>query len=195
MARAAWREEWADRDPAGVVFLDETSTPTTLTPTRARAPRDERAVGRVPRGRVPRGRVPRGRWEAVTLLAALTPAGMGPSLVLPGALDRDAFEAYVERVLVPILRPGQTVVLDNLSVHKRARARQLVEAAGCALRFLPTSSPDLNPIEPAFAKLKGRLRRAEARTFGAVADALSAAYPAVTAADCRGFYRDAGYNL
>ena len=120
---------------------------------------------------------------------------MGPSVVLPGALDRDAFEAYVERVLVPALRPGQTVVLDHRSVHKRARARRLVEAAGCALRFLPTSSPDLNPIEPAFAKLKGRLRRAEARTFGAVADALSAAYPAVTAADCRGFYRDAGYNL
>ncbi len=129
------------------------------------------------------------------MVAALTPAGMGPSLVLPGALDRDAFEAYVDRVLVPGLRPGQTVILDNLSVHKSAAARRSIEAAGCELRFLPTYSPDLNPIEQAFAKLKGRLRRAEARTFDAVADAVGAAYPTITADDCRGFYRDAGYNL
>jgi len=129
------------------------------------------------------------------LVATLTPAGMGPSLVLPGALDRAAFEAYVARVLVPGLRPGQTVVLDNLSVHKSAAARRAIEAAGCALRFLPTYSPDLNPIEQAFAKLKGRLRRAEARTFDAVADAIGTAYPAVTAQDSRGFFRDAGYNL
>lgn len=172
-------------DPADLLFLDETSTPTALTPTRARAPRGERAVGHVPRG----------RWRGITLLAALTPTGMGPSLVLDGPLDRDAFDAYVEQTLVPALRPGQTVVLDNLSVHKSARARRLVEEAGCELRFLPTYSPDLNPIEQAFAKLKGRLRRAEGRTFDAVVAAIGAAYPAVTAQDARGFYRDAGYNL
>lgn len=129
------------------------------------------------------------------MVATLTPAGMGPSLVLPGALDRDAFDAYVVRVLVPALRPGQTVVLDNLSVHKSAAARRAIEAAGCALRFLPAYSPDLNPIEPAFAKLKGRLRRAAARSFDAVAEAIGAAYPAITAGDARGFFRDAGYNL
>ena len=184
-ARAAWRAEWAGRDPAGLVFLDETSTPTTLTSRYARAPRGDRVVGRVPRG----------RWEAITLIATLTPAGMGPSLVLPGALDRDAFEAYVARVLVPALRPGQTVVLDNLSVHTSAAARRAIEAAGCELRFLPTYAPDLTPIEQAFAKLKGRLRRVEARTFPAVADEIGVAYPGVTAQDCRGFYRDAGYNL
>jgi len=172
-------------DPADLLFLDETSTPTALTPTRARAPRGERAVGRVPRG----------RWEAITLVATVSPAGMGPSLVLGGALDRDAFEAYVAAVLVPGLRPGQTVVLDNLSVHKSARARRLIEEAGCAVRFLPTYSPDLNPIEQAFAKLKQRLRRAEARTFDAIAAAIGDAYPTVTARDCRGFYRAAGYNL
>ena len=139
--------------------------------------------------------MPRGRWHSITLVATLAPDGMGPSLVLDGALDRDAFDTYVAQILVPHLRPGQTVVLDNLSVHKRARARQLIEAAGCELRFLPTYSPDLNPIEQVFAKLKGRLRRAEARTFDAVADAIGAAYPAITADDSRGFYRDAGYNL
>ena len=131
----------------------------------------------------------------MTLVATLTPTGMGPSVVLGGALDRDAFEAYVEQVLAPTLRPGQTVVLDNLSVHRSARARQLVEAAGCRLRFLPTYSPDLNPIEQAFAKLKGRLRRAEARSFDAVVGAVGAAYPEVTAGDARGFFRAAGYNL
>jgi transposase len=185
VARAAWVEEIADLDPATLVFLDETSTPTTLTPLRARAPRGQRAVGRVPRG----------RWHSITLVATLTPTGMGPSLVLDGALDQPAFEAYVERVLVRHLRPGQTVVLDNLSVHRSGRARQLIEAAGCQLRFLPTYSPDFNPIEQAFAKLKQLLRRAEARTFPTVADAIGAAYPSITTADCHGFYHAAGYNL
>jgi len=172
-------------DPADLLFLDETSTPTTLTPTRARAPRGERALGRVPKG----------RWESVTLVATLGPNGPGPAVVLPGALDRDAFEAYVAAVLVPGLRPGQTVVLDNLSVHKSARARQLIEGAGCAVRFLPTYSPDLNPIEQAFAKLKQRLRRAEARTFDAVVAATGAGLAAITRADSVGFFRAAGYNL
>ena len=172
-------------DAHDLVFLDETSTPTTLTPRYAWSPRGERAVGHVPRG----------RWESITLVATLTPTGMGPSYVFDGALDRDVFDAYVERILVPGLRRGQTIVLDNLAVHRSARARQLIEAAGCRLRFLPTYSPDLNPVEQAFAKLKGRLRRAEGRTFAAVADAIQAAYPAITAHDGRGFYRDAGYNL
>ena len=172
-------------DAADLLFLDETSTPTTLTPRYARSRRGERAVGRVPRG----------RWRSITLIATLTPTGMGPSLVLDGALDRAAFDTYVAEILVPALTPGQTVVLDTRSVHKSTRARALIEAAGCQLRFLPTYSPDFNPIEQAFAKLKGRLRRAEARTFDAVTDAIGAAYPAVTTQDCRGFYRDAGYNL
>jgi transposase len=170
-ARAAWRTETADLDPANLVFLDETSTPLNLTPRFARAPRGQR------------------------LLAALTPEGFGPGFQFAGALDRTIFNAYVERILVPALRPGQTVILDNLSVHKSARARQLIEAAGCARRFLPTYSPDFNPIEQAFAKLKARLRRAEARTTEAVFAATHAAYPALTAADARNFYRDAGYKL
>jgi transposase len=184
-ARAAWRAETADLDPTQVIFLDETSTPTNLTPTYGRARRGQRVLGAIPHR----------RWDAVTLVATLTPAGFGPGLQFAGALDRPTFETFVRRILVPSLVPGQTVVLDNRSVHKSAVARRLIEAAGCHLRFLPTYSPDFNPIEQAFAKLKERLRRAEARTVEGVLDATAAAYPAITAADARGFYRDAGYNL
>ena len=183
--RAAFRGALAGLDPAGFVFLDETSTPATLTPLRARAPRGARAVGRVPRG----------RREHVTLIAALTPAGLAAPVLLPGALDGPAFAAWVEQELVPALRPGQTVLLDNLSVHKNARARRLIEAAGCALRPLPRYSPDLNPIEHAFAKLKGALRRAEARSFDALVAAAKPAIEAVTAADARGFCAHCGYPL
>lgn len=123
--------------PADLVFLDETATPTTLTPLRARAPRGQRAVGRVPRG----------RRTHVSWLAALTLAGIGPSVLVEGAVDRDAFDAFVIQLLVPALRPGQVVVLDNLSVHKSAAARRAIEAAGCRVVFLPTYSPDVNPIE------------------------------------------------
>jgi transposase len=183
--RRTWRSEVAVLDPATLVFLDETSTPTTLTPLRARAPRGERAVGRVPRG----------RWHAVTLLATLTPAGMGAAMLLDGAADQPAFEAFVAQQLVPSLRPGQTVILDNLSVHKSPRAREAIEAAGCALRFLPTYSPDFNPIEHAFAKIKQRLRRAEARSFAALQAATGPALDAITAADAHAFFRAAGYAL
>jgi transposase len=183
--RAAFRAEAARLDPAGLVFLDETSTPLTLTPLRARAPRGERAVGCVPRG----------RREHVTLIAALTPAGIAAPVLLPGALDGDAFAAWVEQELVPALRPGQTVLLDNLSVHKRAQAAALVAAAGCALHFLPRYSPDLNPIEQAFAKLEQALRRAEARSFEALVAAAKQAVDAVTPADARAFFADAGYPL
>jgi transposase len=139
--------------PADLVFLDETATPTTLTPLRARAPRGQRAVGRVPRG----------RRTHVSWLAALTLAGIGPSVLVEGAVDRDAFDAFVIQLLVPALRPGQVVVLDNLSVHKSAAARRAIEAAGCRVVFLPTYSPDFNPIELAFAKTTAATERAEAR--------------------------------
>lgn len=156
-----------------------------MTPLRARARRGQRAVGTVPRG----------RRHAVTLLASLTPTGFGPGLQFAGALDRRVFDAYVERVLVPTLRPGQTVVLDNLSVHKSPKARRLIEAAGCRLCFLPTYSPDFNPIEQAFAKLKTLLRAHNARTVETVFAATQSLYPTITATDARNFYRDAGYNL
>ena len=172
-------------DPATLVFLDETSTPTTLTPLRGRSPRGQRVVGSVPRG----------RWHAVTLLATLTPTGLGPGLQVEGALDRAGFDQFVTAVLVPQLRPGQTVILDNLSVHKSAAAEAALAAAGCRLLFLPAYSPDLNPIEQAFSALKQHLRRAGARTVTAVLDATAAAYGHITATEAAAFYREAGYNL
>ena len=172
-------------DAANLVFLDETSTPTTLTLLRARAPRGQRAVGRVPRG----------RREAISWLATLTTQGIGESLLVRGAVDRLVFEAFVERVLVPSLRPGQIVVLDNLSVHKSARAKALIEAVGGHLVFLPTYSPDLNPIEQAFAKSKQALRRVGARSWESVVAAVGETLRTITETDARAFFTDAGFLL
>lgn len=172
-------------DPARFVFLDETSTPLSLTPLRARAPRGQRAVGRVPRGKRPH----------ITWLATLTPTGIGESVVVPGAVDRQVFDLFVERLLVPSLRPGQIVLLDNLKVHDSAAARRLIAAAGCHLVFLPTYSPDMNPIEQAFAKVKQALRRAAPRSWDAVVAAIGATLVTVSNADVRAFFADAGFPL
>ena len=152
---------------------------------RARAPRGQRAVGAAPRNRGPN----------VTLLATLTPTGVDAPCVIEGGTDRHVFTAYVDQVLVPTLRPGQTVILDNLNVHKGRHLQQRVEAAGCHLRFLPTYSPDFNPIEPAFAKVKAHLRRAAARTRDGLLAATGAALDAVTRQDARGFFAHCGYPL
>jgi transposase len=173
----------AQCDPVDLLFLDETSTPISLTPLRARAPRGQRAIGRVPRGKRPH----------ITWLATLTTAGMGASVVLPGAVDQRVFEQFVEEILVPGLRPGQIVVWDNLKVHESAKARKLIEAAGCRVVFLPTYSPDFNPIEQAFAKVKQRLRRIGARSWEPVVTAIGDALITVTAADARAFFREAGF--
>lgn len=172
-------------DPATLVCVDETSTPTTLTPLRGRSRRGTRVAGRVPRG----------KWRAVTLLATLTPTGLGPGLHLEGAMDRQGVDTFVTQLLVPSLRPGQTVIWDNLSVHKSALAQAAIEAAGCHVRFLPAYSPDFNPIEQALSKLKELLRRAAARSVDEILTATQAAYPRITASDAVGYYRDAGYNL
>ena len=172
-------------DPADLVFLDETSTPITLTPLRARAPRGQRAVGRVPRGKRPH----------IAWLATLTATGLGESLVVDGPVDGRVFAAFVERVLLPSLHPGQIVVLDNLSVHKSAHVRQRIEAAGCRLIFLPSYSPDFNPIEPAFAKIKQALRRREARSWEAVVAAIGDLLATITPADARAFFADAGFPV
>jgi transposase len=131
----------------------------------------------------------------VTLLAALTPTGIGPSVVFEGATDRPAFDAFVEQVLVPSLRPGQVVVLDNLSAHKGARARQLIEGVGCRLLFLPAYSPDFNPIELAFATLKTHLRAVAARTFETLVAAIGQALAAITGVDARAFFAHCGFPL
>jgi transposase len=166
-------------------LLDETATPTILTRLRARAPRGNRAIGRVPQK----------RWESVTLLASITTRGMGAAMVLEGALARESFDAFVEQLLLPTLVPGQIVVLDNLPVHKSARARKLIESTGCRVCFLPAYSPDFNPIELAFSKLKQLLRGATARTLAGIVAATGPALDAVTAADARGFFAHCGYHL
>jgi transposase len=141
------------------------------------------------------GQVPHKRWESVTVLASITTPGMGAAMALKGALARESFEAYVEQLLVPTLVPGQIVVLDNLPVHKSARARRLIEGAGCSVLFLPAYSPDFNPIELAFAKLKHHLRSAAERSFAGLVAATGLALEAVTAADARGVFALCGYHL
>ena len=165
--------------------VDESGAHTSLTRLRARAPRGERAVGVAPRNHGPN----------VTLFAALGPDGIGPALAMQGAADGEAFGRYVRELLAPSLRPGQAVILDQLSVHKGAAVRAAVEAAGCRLLLLPPYSPDFTPIEQAFAKVEADLRRAEARTFDDLVAAIGAAIDAVTPADARGCFAHCGYHL
>lgn len=165
--------------------MDECGTHIALTPCYAWAPSGERATGMVPHR----------RGQNLTLIAALAPGGLGAAMTLDGAADGPAFAAYVTELLVPTLRPGQVVILDNLSVHKGAAIRTAIEEAGCALLFLPPYSPDFAPIERAFGKLKALLRRAGARTRTALEAAIRTTLDAVTAADARGWFRQCGYQL
>lgn len=166
------------------MVVDECGSNINLTPIYARAPKGVRATGHIPRN----------TEKNTTLIASMTTRGMGPALLLEGATDTAAFEVYMEQMLVPELRPGQGVVIDNLSAHKSERVRTLIEARGCELWFLPAYSPDLSPIEEAFSKLKTLLRRAEARTREALYDAIAAALELITASDAQGFFRHGGYG-
>jgi transposase len=138
--------------------------------------------------------VPRNWGANVTLLSSMTCSGMGPSMAVEGPTTREVFEAYIEGVLAPSLKPGQIVVMDNLSSHKGSRVRELIEGRGCELIYLPPYSPDLNPIEEAFAKIKALLRRVEARTREALIEAMGWSLEAVTASDARGFFEHRGYR-
>ncbi len=168
-----------------IIVIDECGSNLNLTPRYARAPRGQRAIGYVPRNTPPN----------TTLIASLTLAGLGPAMLLPGATDRLAFEAYIEQVLAPALHPGQIVILDNLSAHHSAKVQRLVAARQCELWFLPSYSPDLSPIEPAFAKLKQAWRKAGARTLAGLYDTISATLPSITSADAHNFFTDCGYHL
>jgi transposase len=129
------------------------------------------------------------------VLSSMSAEGMGPSLTVEGATTSAVFEAYVEQVLAPTLRRGQVVVMDNLSAHKGERVRELIEERGCELLYLPSYSPDFNPIEEAFAKIKGLVRKAEARTRDALVEAIGSALSAVTTEDIRGFFEHCGYRM
>jgi transposase len=172
-------------DPERLVFVDECGTNVGLAPLRARAPRGERAFGKSPRN----------RGKNTTLLASMTARGMGPCLTVEGATTGAVFETYVEKVLGPALRPGQVVVLDNLGAHKGERVRGMVEGRGCELLFLPSYSPDFSPIEEAFSKVKGLLRREKARTKEALVEAIGRALDAVSEQDAKGWFIHCGYPL
>ena len=180
-----WKSDQGGLDPARLIFIDETWAKTTMTRLRGRAPRGQRLVDKVPHG----------HWKTSTLIAALGFSGVRCSAVLDGAVNAAAFEAFVEQVLAPQLRPGDVVVLDNLSSHKRARTRELIEAAGARLEFLPPYSPDLNPIEMVFAKIKQGLRSLACRTRAALWDSIQPVLDAVTPADAANCFRHCGYTL
>jgi transposase len=184
--RAAWRALVAGHiDAERLVFVDEMGSNTSLFSLYAWAPRGERA----------RCWVPRNRGKNTTLLASMTTEGMGPCVAVVGATTRVVFETYVERLLVPSLSPGQVLVMDNLGAHRGERVRELIQERGCELLYLPPYSPDLNPIEEAFSKVKGLLRRTGARTREALIEAMGRALEAVSAEDARGFFEHRGYRL
>ena len=170
--------------PGALIFVDETGSNLAMTRRSGRAKRGQRVVGQVPRNPGPN----------VTLLAAMDQDGLLGELTMTGAVDGDAFAAYVTHILVPQRRPGDLVIWDNLSAHKRKWARTGVEAAGAEVRFLPPSSPDFNPIELAFSKVKAALRRAGARTRAELDQALTAALATVTSQDAHGWFAHGGYH-
>jgi transposase len=184
--RAAWRVIVAGVvDPRRFVFVDEMGTNTSLCALYAYAPKGRRAYTRVPRN----------RGANTTLLASMSLEGMGPCLAVEGATTATVFETYVQRVLAPSLRRGQIIVLDNLSAHKSERAKELIEERGCQLLYLPAYSPDFNPIEETFSKIKSALRKAQARNREALVEALGVAIWAVTTRDAHGFFEHGGYHL
>jgi transposase len=177
---ASEREVDAER----LVFVDEMGTNVSLSPLYAWSPKGQRAFGSTPRN-----------WgKNVTLLASTTREGLGPCLAVEGSTTREVFETYLEHVLAPTLGPGQVVVMDNLSAHKGERVREPIEQRGCELLYLPPYSPGFDPIEQAFSKVKGLMRRAEARTRQALIEAMGRALEAVTARDIQGFFGHCGYS-
>ena len=181
--REAWLETQASLDPARLLFIDETGVTTQMARRYGRAKRGKRCHALVPGG-----------WETTTLSAALGLGGLRAPMVLDGAMNGAAFLAYVEQVLVPELRAGDMVVMDNLSSHRVRGVREAIEAVGAACLFLPPYSPDFNPIEQAFSKLKGLLRQAAARTVEGLWQAVAEALDAFSPEECANYFRNAGYG-
>jgi transposase len=184
MRREAWFDGQLDLDPAKLVFIDETGLSTKMARLRGRAPRGERC----------RAGVPHGHWKTTTFTGALRLTGMTAPFVYDGAMNGTVFLAYVEQVLVPSLSKGDIVVMDNLSAHKAAGVREAIEAAGANLLYLPPYSPDFNPIENAFAKLKALLRAKAERTIAALWDTVGAILDFFEPAECANYFKAAGYD-
>lgn len=181
--RARWRAEHAGLRAEDLVFVDESGANLALAPRYGWAPLGQRAEGQAPCN----------RGRNTTLLAAMTQEGLLASMTVEGAANTAVFLTYLDEVLCPALRPGQVVILDNLSVHKAAAVAERIEAVGCRLLFLPTYSPDFNPIEGAFGKLKAFLHRAAARSRNALEAAITSGLKTIRASDARGWFNHCGY--
>ena len=183
-ARQEWRAGQADLNPERLVFIDETCAATNMA----------RRYGRCPRGQRLVASVPWGHWKTTTFVAALRVDQVTAPCVFDGPMDGDSFRAYIEQCVVPTLRQGDIVTMDNLSSHKVAGVREAIEAAGAQLRYLPAYSPDLNPIEQLFAKLKALLRKAAARTVEALIAVIADALTKVSSNECANYLANLGYR-
>src|SRR3984893_8116052 len=182
-ARRRWMREQGMFDPARLVFIDETWTQNAMVRLRGRSPIGERLVEHAPHG----------HWKIITFVGGLRLRGMTAPFVLEGAMNGPLFLAYVKQCLVPTLKRGEIVMMDNLPVHKVAGVREAIEAVGATLIYLPSYSPDLNPIEMAFSKLKAHLRKAAERTIAGLLRRIGRVAKAFTPQECRNFFRHAGY--
>lgn len=183
-ARALWRDAQPDLNPDRLIFVDETGASTKMARLYGRAPRGERCIAAIPHG----------HWKTTTFVGGLRLSGLTAPMVLDGAMNGPAFLAWIEQGLAPTLSPGDIVVMDNLPAHKPVAVRAAIESRGAELRYLPPYSPDLNPIEMAYAKLKALLKKASARTITALWSAISQAIPLITRKDCIGYFSAAGYG-
>lgn len=184
-AREEFFEQIKDVPLQDLVVLDESYATTKFTRLRGRAPRGVRL----------RSSVPHGHWKLLTVIAAMTLRGVQAAMTIDAATDTDVFAAFVGQVLVPTLRPGQVVIMDNLASHKVGWIVEMIERAGCRVVFLPPYSPDFSPIELMWSKVKQLLRSAAARTVDALQIAVGTALTAITPADCRGYFEHCGYTL
>ena len=182
--RREWFEGQIDLDPERLVFIDETWASTNMARLHGRAPKGERL----------RAGIPQGHWKTTTFVAGLRLTGLMATMVLDGPINREAFQAYVEQLLVGELKPGDIVIMDNLSSHKGPAIRQAIEAVGASLLFLPPYSPDFNPIENAFAKLKALLRAAAERTVEALWTTIGSLIDRITPNECANYFAAAGYD-
>lgn len=183
-ARENWVEGQDDLDPDHLIFIDESGLSTKMARLRGWAPKGERCCAAIPHG----------HWKTVTFVGGLTLTGFIAPMLLDGPMDGECFLAWVEQMLAPTLRPGDIVVMDNLAAHKVVGVRQAIEACGAELRYLPPYSPDLNPIENAFAKLKAHVQKSAARTLDALDRAAANALPKFKPDQCANFFAHAGYR-
>ena len=184
-ARRRWQRRQGALDPARLVFIDESAAKTNLTRLRGRAPKGERLICHAPHG----------HWHTTTMISSVRLDGTSACMTIEGATGTEVFQAYVREVLVPALRAGDIVIMDNLGAHKNDHTLALIAQAGAEVRFLPAYSPDLNPIEMMWSKVKSLLRKAQARTHQDLLLAIAAALRAVTAQDALGWFAACGYSF